>query len=259
MIGCLCRRSSSRARGLAPRNPLSSESVSAASPLDGGRSGDRTTPRRRRHRLRHRARIRGQRAAAREALRGDGAADRDEGRYVTPRRRWIADGRAKAIRADCEASLAALDGLPIDLYLIHAPDPRTPWRTSVRALARLVDEGSFRASASRTSTCRSSTKRSSTRRSRRCRSRSARSTRRASRRRRRALRGARAHADRALAARRAAARRDEPRRRRRTHCGRSRSRGCCGSRRRSSRSRARDVRRPRVRPRARLARAGRRA
>jgi aryl-alcohol dehydrogenase-like predicted oxidoreductase len=54
---------------------------------------------------------------------------------------WIPDGRAKAILADCEGSIAALDGLPIDLYLIHAPDPRTPWRTSVRALARLVDEG----------------------------------------------------------------------------------------------------------------------
>src|SRR5262245_53018525 len=54
---------------------------------------------------------------------------------------WLPDGRAKAIRADCEASLAALDGLPIDLYLIHAPDPRTPWKTSVRALARLVDAG----------------------------------------------------------------------------------------------------------------------
>ena len=57
---------------------------------------------------------------------------------------WIPDGRAKAIRADCEASLEALDGLPIDLYLLHAPDPRTPWRTSVRALARLVDEGLVR-------------------------------------------------------------------------------------------------------------------
>jgi aryl-alcohol dehydrogenase-like predicted oxidoreductase/predicted kinase len=54
---------------------------------------------------------------------------------------WVPDGRAKALRADCEASLAALDGLAIDLYLIHAPDPRTPWRTSVRALARLADEG----------------------------------------------------------------------------------------------------------------------
>ena len=57
---------------------------------------------------------------------------------------WIPDGRAKAIRADCEASLVALDGLAIDLYLIHAPDPRTPWRTSVRALARLVDDGLVR-------------------------------------------------------------------------------------------------------------------
>jgi aryl-alcohol dehydrogenase-like predicted oxidoreductase/predicted kinase len=57
---------------------------------------------------------------------------------------WIPDGRAKAIRTDCEASLADLGGLPIDLYLIHAPDPRTPWRTSVRALARLVDDGLVR-------------------------------------------------------------------------------------------------------------------
>jgi aryl-alcohol dehydrogenase-like predicted oxidoreductase len=57
---------------------------------------------------------------------------------------WVPDGRARAIRSDCEASLAALDGLPIDLLLLHAPDPRTPWRTSVRALARLVDEGLVR-------------------------------------------------------------------------------------------------------------------
>jgi aryl-alcohol dehydrogenase-like predicted oxidoreductase len=57
---------------------------------------------------------------------------------------WVSDGRAKAIRADCEASLAELDGLPIDLYLVHAPDPRTPWRTTLRALARLADEGLVR-------------------------------------------------------------------------------------------------------------------
>jgi aryl-alcohol dehydrogenase-like predicted oxidoreductase/predicted kinase len=54
--------------------------------------------------------------------------------------RWIPDGRAKVIRADCEASLADLDGLAIDLYLVHAPDPATPWKTSLRALARLADE-----------------------------------------------------------------------------------------------------------------------
>lgn len=57
---------------------------------------------------------------------------------------WIPDGRLSAMLSDCEASLVALDGLPIDLYLIHAPDPRTPWRTSVRALARLLDEGVVR-------------------------------------------------------------------------------------------------------------------
>jgi len=57
---------------------------------------------------------------------------------------WVPDGRAKAILGDCDASLAALGGLAIDVYLIHAPDPRTPWRTSVRALARLVDEGLVR-------------------------------------------------------------------------------------------------------------------
>jgi len=55
--------------------------------------------------------------------------------------RWVPDGRAKAILGDCDASLAALDGTGIDVYLIHAPDPRTPWRTSLRALTRLVDEG----------------------------------------------------------------------------------------------------------------------
>ena len=54
---------------------------------------------------------------------------------------WVPDGRAKTILSDCEASLIALDGLAIDTYLIHAPDPRTPWRTSVRALNRLLDEG----------------------------------------------------------------------------------------------------------------------
>ena len=54
---------------------------------------------------------------------------------------WVPDGRAKTIRADCERSLAELGSVPIDLYLLHAPDPRTPWSTSVRALARLVDDG----------------------------------------------------------------------------------------------------------------------
>jgi aryl-alcohol dehydrogenase-like predicted oxidoreductase len=67
-----------------------------------------------------------------------------KGGMARPEGRWVPDGRAKAILADCEASLEALDGLEIDLYLIHAPDPRTPWRTTMRALARLVEDGLVR-------------------------------------------------------------------------------------------------------------------
>jgi aryl-alcohol dehydrogenase-like predicted oxidoreductase len=64
-----------------------------------------------------------------------------KGGMARPDGAWIPDARAKAIRADCEASLEALDGVPIDLYLLHTPDPRTPWRTSLRALAKLLDDG----------------------------------------------------------------------------------------------------------------------
>jgi aryl-alcohol dehydrogenase-like predicted oxidoreductase len=80
-----------------------------------------------------------------QALRRSGAVGSarivTKGGMARPRGGWVPDGRAKTILSDCEASLAALDGLAIDLYLIHAPDPRTPWRTSVRALARLLDDG----------------------------------------------------------------------------------------------------------------------
>jgi aryl-alcohol dehydrogenase-like predicted oxidoreductase len=75
------------------------------------------------------------------ALRGSTARVVTKGGMARTGGGWVPDGRAKTIRADCEASLAALDGLDIDLYLIHTPDSRTPWRTSMRALARLVDEG----------------------------------------------------------------------------------------------------------------------
>ncbi|MFN0029493.1 MAG: aldo/keto reductase [Acidimicrobiales bacterium] len=64
-----------------------------------------------------------------------------KGGMARPDGAWRPDGRARAIRADCEASLDALDGLPIDLYLLHAPDPRVPLRTSLRALAALAREG----------------------------------------------------------------------------------------------------------------------
>lgn len=82
------------------------------------------------------------------ALRAAGAADRarivTKGGMTRPSGRWQPDGRAGTIRRHCEESLVALDGMPIDLYLIHAPDPRVPWRTTMRALGRLVDAGLVR-------------------------------------------------------------------------------------------------------------------
>ena len=82
------------------------------------------------------------------ALRACRAADAarivTKGGMARPGGAWVADGRAKAIQADCEASLEALAGLPIDLYLLHAPDPRTPLATSLRGLQRLLDAGAVR-------------------------------------------------------------------------------------------------------------------
>src|SRR2546423_1232756 len=46
---------------------------------------------------------------------------------------WRPDGRARALRDDLDASLVAL-GVPIDTYLVHAPDPNVPWATTMRAL-----------------------------------------------------------------------------------------------------------------------------
>ena len=61
-----------------------------------------------------------------------------------PGGKWIADGKAKALRAACEASLRALDVGTIDLYQLHVVDPKTPLETSVRALVALQNEGKVR-------------------------------------------------------------------------------------------------------------------
>src|SRR2546422_9547642 len=46
-------------------------------------------------------------------------------------------GRARHLHSACLASLRALDVSAIDLYQLHAIDPRVPLETSVRALAEL--------------------------------------------------------------------------------------------------------------------------
>lgn len=57
---------------------------------------------------------------------------------------WLSDGRAKHLRDACEASRRALAVDTIDLYQLHAVDPKTPIETSVRALGKLQEEGKIR-------------------------------------------------------------------------------------------------------------------
>jgi len=64
-----------------------------------------------------------------------------KGGLTRPGGAWVANGRARHLRAACEASLRALGVERIALYQLHAPDPRTPLATSLRALASLKDEG----------------------------------------------------------------------------------------------------------------------
>jgi aryl-alcohol dehydrogenase-like predicted oxidoreductase/histidinol phosphatase-like enzyme/predicted kinase len=64
-----------------------------------------------------------------------------KGGLTRPEGRWVADGRARHLTAACEASRRALGVERLPLYQLHAPDPRTSWTTSVRALAALKRDG----------------------------------------------------------------------------------------------------------------------
>ena len=61
-----------------------------------------------------------------------------------PKGEWVPDGRAKSLRESCDASRRALGQDTLDLYQLHVVDPKTPLATSVRALARLKEEGWIR-------------------------------------------------------------------------------------------------------------------
>jgi aryl-alcohol dehydrogenase-like predicted oxidoreductase/histidinol phosphatase-like enzyme len=67
-----------------------------------------------------------------------------KGGMIRPAGKWVADGRAKHLARACEASLLALEVDAIDLYQLHVVDPRTPFETSVRALAALHTAGLIR-------------------------------------------------------------------------------------------------------------------
>jgi aryl-alcohol dehydrogenase-like predicted oxidoreductase len=68
-----------------------------------------------------------------------------KGGLTRPGARWVPDGRARHLAAAAEASRANLAVDAIDLYQLHAVDPRTPLATSVRALDELRAAGAVRA------------------------------------------------------------------------------------------------------------------
>jgi aryl-alcohol dehydrogenase-like predicted oxidoreductase len=68
-----------------------------------------------------------------------------KGGLVRPDRpSWDRDGRPAHLRAACEASLARLRLDCIDLYQLHAIDPRVPLEDSLGELARLQAAGKIR-------------------------------------------------------------------------------------------------------------------
>lgn len=54
---------------------------------------------------------------------------------------YVRDGSAGTIRRQCEESLRNLRTDYIDLYLVHWPDPKTPFEETMSTLARLKQEG----------------------------------------------------------------------------------------------------------------------
>ena len=54
------------------------------------------------------------------------------------------DGSRKTLRAQCETSLQRLGTDRVELYYLHAPDPKTPIETSAGAIRELLDAGKIR-------------------------------------------------------------------------------------------------------------------
>jgi pyridoxine 4-dehydrogenase len=68
-----------------------------------------------------------------------------KGGLTRPRREaWTRDGRPEHLRTACDESLRRLRVERIDLYQLHAPDPRVPLEESVGALAALRSIGKIR-------------------------------------------------------------------------------------------------------------------
>ncbi|HWF99799.1 MAG TPA: aldo/keto reductase [Steroidobacteraceae bacterium] len=68
-----------------------------------------------------------------------------KGGLVRPRAEaWNRDARPEHLRKACESSLMRLRREHIDLYQLHAPDPKVPLEDSIGELVRLKSEGKIR-------------------------------------------------------------------------------------------------------------------
>ena len=67
-----------------------------------------------------------------------------KGGMTRPGGSWERDARPDALKKACDQSLRALGVERIDLYQLHAPDPKVPLADSVGALADLVAAGKIR-------------------------------------------------------------------------------------------------------------------
>jgi len=67
-----------------------------------------------------------------------------KGGFVRPNGAWVSKADPKHLRAACEHSLQCLETDCIDLYQLHAPDPKVPFEDTIGALGELQNEGKIR-------------------------------------------------------------------------------------------------------------------
>jgi aryl-alcohol dehydrogenase-like predicted oxidoreductase len=66
------------------------------------------------------------------------------GIHWQPPRTQVVDGRPETLRNECETSLRRLNTDRVELYYLHAPDPKVPIAESAGAIKELLDAGKIR-------------------------------------------------------------------------------------------------------------------
>ncbi|MEX2141148.1 MAG: aldo/keto reductase [Pirellulales bacterium] len=66
------------------------------------------------------------------------------GIHWEPPRTQVIDGRPETLRRECETSLRRLQTDRVELYYLHAPDPKVPIAESAGGIKELIDQGKVR-------------------------------------------------------------------------------------------------------------------